>query len=301
MMISTWRKGEPTPAGFSSGYGAAAVRGNTAYFSCEHDIYSYTVPDSKWTKLPPCKYQLFRMAVIAGKLTTIGGREDSLGSETNVLISLIPGHLFRNSWKEVLPPMPTKRAQAAAIIIHTHLVVAGGTEGFLSGRDTVEVLDTTTLQWSTANSLPHPVSFPQMTLCGRHIYLSYHDTAFSCSMEELLKSCTPYTPTNSRNGGSMWTRRTGIPVQYASLLSARGHVLAIGGSGCDLHGKNLTAAIHSYDRATNSWSVIGQLPTPLRSVLTVVLPTNEVIVAGGMKGRMEKSLVCYTAKISYSF
>ncbi len=171
-MTSTWRKGETTtPARFTSGYGAAAVHGNTVYFSCKHDIYSYTVPDSKWTKLPSCKYENFSMVAIDGKLTTIGGQEGSISSETNVLLTLTPGRLFGNSWKEVVPPMPTKRIKPAAVTNHTHLVVAGGIEGLVSARDAVEALDTSTLQWFTAKSLPQPVGFPQMTLCGGHISL----------------------------------------------------------------------------------------------------------------------------------
>ncbi len=290
-MVSTWRRGEPTPARFTSGYGTATVHGNTAYFSCTHDIYLYTVLNNEWTKLAQCECQHFSMVVIDGKLTTIGGRK-GCDMETNVLLSLIPGRLFGNSWKEVFPPMPTKRAEPAAITTHTHLVVAGGNEGFLSDRDTVEVLDTTTQQWFTADSLPLPASFPQMTLCGGHIYLSNHDTVFSCSVEELLKSCKPI-PTSSSDGVSMWTRLVRIPEQYASLVTVSDRVLAIGGSE-DVHGDHPTASIHGFDRATNSWSVIGQLPTPLRRVLTVVLPTNEVIVVGGMKG----SIVCYDTYIA---
>ncbi len=136
IVISTWMEGEPTPVKFTSEKGTSTVHGNTAYFSCKHDIYSYTVFNSKWTKLPPCKYEDFSMVIINGKLTTIGGWEGSTGSETNVLLSLIPGRLFGNSWKEVLPPMPTRRAKSTVIVTHAHLVVAGGHEKVFSG-DTV--------------------------------------------------------------------------------------------------------------------------------------------------------------------
>ena len=52
------------------------VHGNTAYFSRRHNVYSYTVPGNKWTKLPLCKYEYFAMAVINDALTTIGGRDN---------------------------------------------------------------------------------------------------------------------------------------------------------------------------------------------------------------------------------
>ena len=46
-------------------------------------------------------------------------------------------------------------------------------------------------------------------------------------------------------------------------------MLAIGG---DDDVGNPTGAIHCYDMATNSWNVIGEIPTPRSRVLTAVLP-----------------------------
>ena len=239
------------------------VHGSTAYFSCGHNVYPYTVPENKWTKLPQCKYECFAMAVINDALTTIGGG-DWL---TNTLLSL-----SGSSWEEVLPPMPTKREHPAAAITPTHLVVAGGTLS-LTGA-TVEVLNTETLQWSTASSLPEAVAFPQMTTCGGCLYLADNNSnVFSCSVKDLLKS------TNSSDGGSVWTRLASIPVEEDSTLATlRGRVLAIGGRD---GGRIPTGAIHCYDVATNSWSVIGEMPTPRSRVLTAVLPSNELVVVGG--------------------
>ena len=171
------------------------------------------------------------------------------------------------------PSMPTKRVLPAAANTPTHLVVAGGSQSFY--RDpvaTVEVLNTETLQWSTASSLPETVPLPQMTTCGGCIYLANDNCkVFSCSVED-LKS------TNSSDGGSVWTRLANIPTpQMSTLATLRGRVLAIGGR----DGVNPTGAIHCYDVATNSWSVIGEMP-PRKWVLTAVLPSNELVVVGGM-------------------
>ena len=94
--------GEPAPQIMARHSGTAVVHGNTAYFSVVWKVYSYTVSVNKWTKLPPCTYQLFSLAIVKDKLTTIGGVIDS--DATNSLFSL-----SGSSWKEVLPPMPTKR------------------------------------------------------------------------------------------------------------------------------------------------------------------------------------------------
>ena len=218
------------------------VHGSTAYFSNDYDVYSYTVPENKWTKLPQCKYEQFAMAVINDALTAIGGW-DNQGAVTNTLLSL-----SGSSWEEVLPPMSTKSRHPAAANTPTHLVIARGRSLLEDGIATVEVLHTETLQWSTASSLPEAVRFPQMTICGGCLYLADDENSvFACSVEALLKS------TNSSDGVSVWTRLASIPVQRESTLATlRGRVLAIGG---DDDSDNPTGAIHCYDVATNSWSV----------------------------------------------
>ena len=89
-------------------------------------------------------------------------------------------------------------------------------------------------------------------------------------MEDLL---------NSSDCGFEWTRLASIPtLEGSSLATLRGRVLAIGGYN-DYSGR--TGAIHCYDVATNSWSVISEMPTPRYQVLTAVLPSNELVVVGG--------------------
>ena len=204
---------------------------------------------------------------------------------TNSLFSL-----SGSSWKEVFPPMPTKRCYTAAASTHTHLVVVGGKRKVYS-RDLsmVEVLSQETLQWSTASSLPINVSSPQLTLCGESFYLLNDNSLYSCSVEDLLKSCKPAT--NSSDGGSAWTELALVPVRYSSLvLTLRGCVLAIGGT----DDGNPTGAIHCYNVTTNSWSVIGEMPTPRFLVLAVVLPSNDLVVVGGILSVREN---CYITDI----
>ena len=143
-----------------------------------------------------------------------------------------------------------------------------------------EVMDIETLQWSTASSVPQAVYCPQMTLCDEHLYFSDNsDTLFSCSMRGLLQSSKEPVSTDSSNGGSVWTRLADIPVRYtSSLVTLGGHVLAITSQDCN---GRLTGAIHCYNKATNSWSIIGEMPTPRYDVLTAVLLTNKLVVVGG--------------------
>lgn len=271
LMKLTWRQGKSAPESMSSHFNAAVVRGNTAYFSNECNVYSYTVSEDKWTKLQPCKYQGFALAVINGQVTTVGGH-DSEEVDTNCLLCLC-----MDKWQEVFPPMQRCRSVPATATTPTNLVVAGGLSehNYLT---TVEVLNTVTLQWSKASGrgLPQEVYNCQMMLRGESLYLSVEDNVFSCSVEDLLKSCeTP--PTNS---SKLWTRLADVPqIVYGSALAVvRGRILAIGGTnrlGCE------TRDIYCYDMATNLWSAIGKMPTPRTQVQTAVLPGDELVAVGG--------------------
>ena len=284
-----WRQGGPASKHITQSSGTVVVHERTAYFSVEYSVYSYTLSADKWTKLPGCKSRLCGLAVVKGKLTTIGGIivNATIGGiivndPTNSLFSL-----SGSSWKEVLPPMPTERFRPASASTPTHLVVAGGTRWFYSAGNlsTVEVLSQETLQWSTASSLPVDVPSPQQTLCRGSFYLLNYNSLYSCSVEDLLKSCEPAT--NSSDGGSVWTQLSAVPVRFnSSLVTLRGRVLAIGGAD-DPFDNSTTGAIHCYNATTNSWSVIGEMPTPRSEVLAAALPSNDLVVVGGKPSDLE--------------
>ena len=67
--------------------------------------------------------------------------------------------------------MPTKRELAAVVCSGKTLVVAGGRDDRYITLDAVEVMDTDTLKWSTARSLPVPLSQASATVCGYKVYL----------------------------------------------------------------------------------------------------------------------------------
>ena len=279
-MRLAWRQGKPAPETTISALGAAVVHEDTAYFSYARDVHSYIIPEDKWSKLKPCSYGYFSMAVVNHKLTSIGGWDDS--SATNTLLCLSSSVLPK--WKKLLPPMPTKRVRPAAVTTPTHLVVAGGRTHKLMtspchGLSTVEVLNLHTLQWALASRSPEALKYPSVTLCGEHVYLSGNEVMFSCSVEELVKSCKP-AATHRHAGDSVWTRLPDIPTYYHTLATLRGRVLTIGGR----DGDTTTGAIHCYNRSTNSWSAIGEMPTPRHFTLVAVLPSNELVVVGGFKG-----------------
>ena len=153
-IILTWRDGGKAP--FKMGCGTAVVKGNMAYFMDNSgEVCSYISTSKIWNKLQKCPYMNSSLAIINNQLTVIGGCENVTKEATysNKLLSL-PGY------KEVFPPMPTKRRGTTAVTSKEYLIVAGGATGvsISFNTTTVEVMDTKTLVWSTVASLPHPYS-----------------------------------------------------------------------------------------------------------------------------------------------
>ena len=152
----TWRQGTPAPQAMWFYWGSAVVHGNTAFFSQHYNVYSYIVPEDKWTKLPQCECESFCVAVVNDKLTAIGGY--CAGAATNTLLCL-SGSSLEMKWENVLPPMPTNRVRPAAVTTPTHLVVAGG-YNYDGPLATVEALNLNTLQWSSFSRSPKALEYP---------------------------------------------------------------------------------------------------------------------------------------------
>jgi len=164
------------------------VDGIMAYFKHyqSKDVHSYN-SEKMWSTLSQCSHAYCSLAVVSGLLTAIRGRERN---DTNQLLSLT----IQGKWVEHFPPMPTKRYATAVVCSGKSLVVAGGNKDFCP-LNTVEVMDTETLQWSTVSSLPFALASASVTICQDHMYLLGHYSSnkprsvLACSMADLLQSC----------------------------------------------------------------------------------------------------------------
>ena len=256
-------------------YGGAAVvdRGVAYFMRWDGQTCSYNSTNKKWRELPEYPYQHGRLAVVNGQLTAIGGCDDTLTTHTNKLFTL-RGWL-RRSWSDVFPPMPTKRRATTAVTSKDHLIVAGGSigQGF-ADVNTVEVMDTKTLVWSTVASLPHPYSWASATICGDHIYMLGGEGDKGRTKSVLTYSLTELLQSSS----SVWHRVADAPAYYSTCAAVNGQLLAVGG--CDKDNK-VTAAIHKYNPTTNSWDHISNIPTARYHCVVAVLPTNEMMAVGG--------------------
>ena len=157
--------------------------------------------------------------------------------------------------------------------------MAGGRIGLLSADkvNTVEVMDTRALVWSTVASLPQPYYFASVTISRDQLYMlgGWDDkgktkSVLTCSLTELLQS--------SSSSSSIWHRVADAPAYWSTCAAVNGELLAVGG--CDKDVKP-SSAIHKYNPSTNSWDLISNMPTARWYSLVAVLPTNEMMVVGG--------------------
>ena len=272
---------------------AAAVNGSVAYFRPgeleQHTVLKYDSAKSNWSELPKCPNCDFSLAMVNNLLTAIGGNTPNGDQCTSSLLSLTD-----RKWMEQFPPMPTKRWLTAVVCSGRSLVVAGGTGEGYKYLSTVEVMDTESLQWSTASNLPHPLTQATATLCGDQIYMlggfdqsdKSSKSVFTCSLAALLRSFQSKSGSLGRlmktlslaSGPKVWRQLADIPVTHSACASLHGHLLAVGGEDSD---GEPTSAIHTYNTTTNSWEVISHLATPRSQCLVAVLPHNELMVVGG--------------------
>ena len=285
-----WRDGGRAPSEMVGE--VAAVDGSVVYFRPggygARKVFAYTSTSHKWSELTMCPYHMygFSIAVVNGLLTVIGGKIPNL-QVTNSLLSLTD-----SKWKERFPPMPTKRWFSTTVCSSSSLVVAGGIGERDNDLRTVEVMDTETLQWSTASSFPHPLCSATATLCGDKLYMlggwvqsARSKSVFTCSLAALLQSCKPQSLGGQLKTLSLarrpkvWHQLADTPYTLSRCVSLQGQLLSVGGQELDI--KREATAVHMYNTTTNSWEVISHMATPRSRCLVAVLPHNELMVVGG--------------------
>ena len=290
----TWREGKRAPYICKMDrWCDAVVDGNTVYImdAGSKKIYSYNINSDSWSQLPDCVYKYCSLAIIDGLLTTIGGYLSPL--YTNELFSLT-GEGNDTRWTQQFPPMPTERMCTAAVCSGSILIVVGGIGRGGQALLTVEIMNTEHHQWSTAASLPEPLYYTSLAVCGEQIFMlggrdkHFSDTTsvYTCSVSALLQSCvwSSLEATFKRaslvdeSSDCVWGQIADLPVKESTCESFHGQLLAIGGR---LDSLEATTAVYMYRSSTNSWEIVSHMKTGRIRSFAAFLPDNELIVVAG--------------------
>ena len=246
----------------------------------EHTVYQYHPPTDEWVALPRYKYKWFAMTILTNKLTLVGGYHKKTGQESDQIAVLETEGTSRR-WTHPYPTMPTARhSPAVASCYDRWLVVAGGRKHYLLA--TVEVLDTTYHQWQITSPLPQACRNMTSIIVNEELFLiggSLTTNALIVSLPDITRSSA------TANISAQWRTFAAPPLEHSAAIAYCGSVLAIGGR----HGNTSSTAIHVYQPATNNWKTVGDLPSPRCSCSCTLLPSGEILVAGGLDSNDKQS------------
>ena len=234
-----------------------------------HGVLQYKPDSGEWNELPKAPVREFSVTSLNGQLVLAGGGDIS-GDDVNTITVWDSG---RSKWVHPYPPMPTERSQSAAVGYQNYLIVACG----WYERDTVEVLDSSSGRWYSAQPVPVGGQSMSSAVVGDHWYLSsfggWKDQKrhiFWAHLPTLISSAaSPHT-----NTASVWHELPTPPVEWPTLLALQGHLLLVGGRYMYI------PKIHRYDPEANQWKECGRLPVGMDAPCCAVLPSGELMVAG---------------------
>ncbi|XP_064407550.1 traf2 and NCK-interacting protein kinase-like isoform X2 [Halichondria panicea] len=275
-----WRRGKDMPIKMGA-MAQSVVIGDTVYVGggeAVNDRDRCTVmklEQDQWTKLPEYTAMYFAMTSLANRLVLVGGLDLRNNKRTNQLAVFEAGE-----WTHPYPPMNIARDSSTAVSFNNHIIVAGGDDDKVR-TSSVEVLDVASRRWYIAQSLPSPRSMLKSTLMGNTLYLmggmdhtwSSIKTVHHVDLNELIAKALSNLDTPT-----LWQTLPEVPLVYSAPLSIGRSLLAVGGRD---DRRNPRSSIHLYQPDTRRWVKVGDLPTARYNCTCSVLPSGEVIVAGG--------------------
>ena len=228
-----------------------------------------------WRTLPRYRYRWFAMAVLQDQLTLVGGWDPSTGRVTNQ-ISVWDSQ----QWTHPYPHMPTPCYSPAVVTYIKWLVVAGGSDDS-STLSTVEIMDTTNKQWFTATPLPMGCYDMTPAIVGDECYfmggysgLAGTKQAFHVSLPAITSQAVFQSTINP----AQWHTLPDMPLYSSAALALHDSLLAVGGRN---DGEHRSIAIHLYQPGKREWVKVGDLPTARSHCSCTLLPSGEILVAGG--------------------
>ena len=211
------------------------------------------------------------MTELTHQLVVVGGRDRSTDKTTNKVSVWSPS---QRSWTQPYPAMNTPCQYPAVSTYHQRLVVAGGCDASRTNIATVEILNTSVshCQWLSATGLPVSCSLMSAAITHGTLYLlggSLNKKVLSVSLSALIQTDKP---------PAVWRTLPDAPLEYSTAIAVHGSLLAVGGS----HGRQRSSAIHVYNQEKNAWNKVGDLPTERENCACCLLPSGEILVAGGL-------------------
>ena len=263
-------------------------------------VQVYDLDKATWTKLPPAPQYYGQAAAINNRLVLIGGHETSSSTMSN-MVSTWTGQV----WQQDIPAMPTKRLRPGVTTYGTYVIVAGGrAEDNLTLLNSIDVLNTTTCQWSTpANlQLPRPMYGMQITVSATHICVASACITYDATTETSTSSKSVWQlPVSTLTKVLMgedhsphdWEEIAQTSYFKPALLQHTAHPLAVGGQ----VSRKAISNIAVYDARSNKWSTVGQLLEPRTWCTVVGLSRHSFLVCDGRSDPMDENTLLSSVEV----
>ena len=243
-------------------------------------VLEYTPGDDQWTVLPPPPVYRFTVATLKGQLLVVGGEDKSTDRATNTILTF---NEHSQRWIQSHPAMPTALTFPAVIEYQDHLIVAGGWNSESNRISDVDLLDTTSNKWKTAQLLPRTDHYCTM-LIEDTLYMVGQNT------QTVLRAHVPTLVSGAKSG--VWETLPNAPYYLSSPVTIDNFLLTVGGSDKSQGGKS-TTSIHMYDLTTNQWTRVGGLPKPMMYSNCIIM-NFELFLLGSLL-----SFSVFVSKLSY--
>ena len=271
----------------------ATILGNTLYVSgggCPDRksallVQAYDINTGTWGTLPPSPVYHSESAVIRGRLTLIGGQDASTGKITNELWSW---HEDEKEWRKTIPPMPTERLLPGVVQSGNLVAVLGGlASDNKTVLNTVDILNTATLQWTTSHSLklPIPMWMMKTATCDGHVYIACGGDCPDHSIKRVFKlplsvldQAVAEQQVQDNPPQCQWTEVEETPFYILGLLPTSHHPLVVGGCDSSLISSSI---ISVFDSSVNKWSNVGHCSVACCIPCLLSVSCSAFIVIGG--------------------
>ncbi len=246
-------------------------------------IQVYTTKSQKWSQLLESPMRFSAMAVVDQQLVLVAYDE----------LLAWDGH-----WTFPYPSLPTPREDPVAIGYQHFLIVAAGRNKKSSSLKGVDILNSSSKQWSTASPLPVGCHGLTSAVVGDTLYLlggwtgyEPNQQVFSTSLPALVSQAT----VNPTAPPPTWDLATEMLLKHCTGTSVRSSLLVVGGEDEEyVH----SSAISRYDPQLKQWTKVGEMPEAQSQCACVVLPSGELMVIGGTCSNLHRSDRVYLANIS---
>ncbi len=252
-------------------------------------VCRYHPGEDKWATLPPSPVRYFGVGQVSGQLVLVGGKVVSTRKVTGGV------HVFvseSQQWEsQSIPAMPTARYALSVVSHSTVLVVCGGRDDSDTSLPTVELYSSEASQWYQCPPLPFPRSWMSSVTIRDILFLvggfsgllqdSAEKSFLSASLTALIDRALHHS-SGSASAESLWTALEDVPYYRTAAASIGGCLLAVGGTDKPQWGSEVSDSIRTYLPMFSLWTQMGELPLPLCRTTAVLLPTNELLIIGGL-------------------